>query len=111
MRITDLEAFAINVLFRPYCTTFDHKIWELEYKQNDRVSAYKLQVRYEREIIKDLSILVKWLEENQEFKQCVFKRLKAIDKTNRLTFPTYIQHPLKDYVIKKLEETADENNS
>lgn len=103
MKITDLDKFAIEHLFRPFCATLDPQIWELEYRNNDRIAAGKLQMKYERAIQNDLCILIKWFEKNKEFKQSIFKRLNAIDKTNRFAFPVYIQHPIKDYVIKELE--------
>jgi len=103
VKITDLDKFAIEELFRPYCSTFDPQIYELEYKQNNRISAARLQLKYEQKIKDDLSILIKWFNENAEFKKYVFKRLRAIDKKNRFVFPSYIQHKLKDYVIKELE--------
>ena len=109
MKITDLEKFAVEHLFRPYCATYDSRIWELEYKQNDRISANKLQSKYERQIKANISVLIDWFESNKEFKECVFKRLGAIDKTDKICFPVYIQHPLKDYVIKELEEQNDNN--
>lgn len=80
MKITDLEKFALEQVYRPYSNTLlgrDER-WD------------RLPNHYQLD-----DVLIHF-DENTEWRDLVMNRISRLE----LTFPTYIQHPLVDYIKK-----------
>jgi hypothetical protein len=77
MRVTDLEKFSLEQIWRPY--------------QNK--PPYEFEKRLE-EAPYNLGDTARMLQEDNDWSRCVLSRLRAIG----VTFPAYIVHPLVDVV-------------
>lgn len=87
MRITDLEKFALEQIVRPYATY-------LGYDWKDRVTSLPFSIE----------IVAEKLKEDTQWACSVIDRLRGVHRHNRITFPSYIQHPLVDVVRAALRE-------
>lgn len=77
MRVTDLEKFSLEQIWRPYKTLVDGlpegRLMSPPYNLGDTT---------------------RMLQENNEWSRCVLSRISAIG----FTFPAYINHPLVDLI-------------
>lgn len=89
MRVTDLEKFALDQIYRPY--------W-LGHPAN---AAHGWGGELKR-LPFDLDATAAQLRESGEWQMCVIGRLAAIG----VTFPSYIQHPLVT-VLRELMDAHD----
>ena len=88
MRITDLEKFALEQIWRPYQSTVGYE------KRLERLPV-------------SLESTAESLKQDTEWTRCVLDRLRGIHRHRRITFPTYIQHPLVDVVRTALQERGE----
>jgi len=78
MKITDLEKFALEQIYRPYA----RELWKIDTKV-DRLSTHY-----------DLDDVLLWFEQEPEWRDLVMKRIVLME----FEFPKYINHPLVDYI-------------
>lgn len=85
MRITDLEKFALEQIWRPYQSTVGYE------KRLERLPV-------------SLESTAEFLQQDTEWSGLVLSRLRGMHRHKRITFPSYIQHPLVDAVRTALQE-------
>jgi hypothetical protein len=82
-RVTDLEKFSLEDIWRPYQNqepfTFEDRLMSAPYNLGDTL---------------------RFLQEDTPWSRCVLDRLRGI----KPTFPAYIQHPLVDFLREKIKE-------
>lgn len=94
MKVTDLEKFAFENVWRPY--------WPMHPDAGPR-SATGTPERYEDRFGKKRHTLMQtltMLQENPDYRACVIGRLAAIG----VRFPEYVKHPLVDAVREWLRD-------
>ncbi|MCV9909969.1 hypothetical protein OIV19_20430 [Brucella sp. HL-2] len=85
MRITDLEKFALEQIWRPYRSTVGYE------KRLEHLPV-------------SLESTAESLKQDTEWTRCVLDRLRGMNRHRRITFPSYVQHPLVDVVRTALHE-------
>lgn len=89
MRITDLEKFALEQIWRPYQNTVGYE------KRLERLPV-------------SLESTAESLKQGTYWSGLVLNRLSGMNRHRRITFPSYIQHPLVDVVRTALQERGRE---
>ena len=89
MRITDLEKFALEQIWRPYQSMVGYE------KRLERLPV-------------SLESTAESLKQDTEWTRCVLDRLQGMNRHRRITFPPYIQHLLVDVVRTALQERGRE---
>lgn len=85
MRVTDLEKFSLEQIWRPY--------------QNKFSPAFEKRLE---SVPYNLGDTARFLAEDNEWSRCVLSRLRGVG----ITFPAYIVHPLVDLVKLAMKEKA-----
>ncbi|WP_421565615.1 hypothetical protein [Ochrobactrum sp. EDr1-4] len=85
MRVTDLEKFALEQIWRPYQNTIGYE------KRLERLPV-------------SLEATAESLTQDTRWSGFVLNRLRGMNRNSRITFPSYIQHPLVDVVRTALQE-------
>ncbi len=94
-KITDLEKFALEHVWRPY--------WPMHPNAGPR-QANGTPERYGDKLRHTLMQTLSALQENREFREAVLSRLSGIG----VFFPGYIKHDLATYITRKLQEVPHE---
>ncbi|OYR25854.1 hypothetical protein [Brucella pseudogrignonensis] len=85
MRITDLEKFALEQIWRPYQNTVGYE------KRLERLPV-------------SLEATAESLKQDTYWSGLVLSRLRGMNRHRRITFPSYIHHALVDVVRTALQE-------
>lgn len=88
MKVTDLEKFALEQIWRPYQTIVGYE---------KRLECLPVSLENTAESLK----------QDTYWSRLVLDRLRGMNRHRHITFPSYIQHPLVDVVRAALAQGGE----